>query len=218
MRYLERRLGSEGYRVENLGYASTEEDPEALLAHLDFHFQRCCRDAVRVHFVTHSLGGILARAYLAERRPPNLGRMVMLAPPNHGSVWVDRYGELPLFERVLGPTAASLGTDAESLPQQLEAPHYELGVLAGSRNLMLPWRSGDTHDGAVAVESAKVAGMADFRVLPETHISIKRDRRAADEVVHFLRHGCFATPDSEPSFEAGARGPAPGTLSGHPTP
>ncbi len=194
MRPLERRLASAGFEVRSLHYPSTERTPDELVAYLDAELGRCCTGAARLHFVTHSLGGILVRAYLQEHRPPRLGRVVMLAPPNRGSEYVDRFGASPLFREVLGPTAAELGTGPDSLPNRLPPPDFEFGVIAGTRSanplaeLVIPGEN----DGTVSVASTQLPGMADFVKVPTTHTAIMGSDEVARHVVEFLRHGHFA--------------------------
>lgn len=193
MRPLERRLEAAGYRVESVRYPSTEHEPEALVEALAERIEACCGQAPRLHFVTHSLGGILLRAQLAERKPAKLGRVVMLAPPNRGSELVDALGDTKLFEWIYGPTATQLGTDPESLPNRLPPPDYELGVIAGSESvnpagsLLIEGES----DGTVAVENTKVQGMSDFLVVPHAHPFIMRGEDVAEQVIAFLRTGRF---------------------------
>src|SRR5439155_1556988 len=112
VRPLARELEAAGYRVHNLDYPSTRGTPDALVEVLQGEISRCCAWSARVNFVTHSLGGVMVRAYLAKHPMPQLGRVVMLAPPNHGSEYVDVAGHWRLFQAVLGPTAAQLGTAA----------------------------------------------------------------------------------------------------------
>ena len=192
MRPLERRLEAAGYRVHNLPYPSTELPPEALVAHLAEQLAGCCADVARPSFVTHSLGGILLRAYLAEHAA-GVGRVVMLAPPNHGSELADVVAGSSLLRLAFGPTAAQLGTDLASLPNRLPPATYELGVIAGTRSinplsgLLLP---GDS-DGTVSVASTRLAGMADFVTVPTSHTFILRSDAAGEQAVEFLRHGRF---------------------------
>ncbi len=197
MRPLEEHLSAAGFRVHNLRYPSTDLTPEELVVHLHAQISGCCADAARLHFVTHSLGGILVRAYLADHPSPNLGRVVMLAPPNHGSELADVLGDSKLFQAALGPTAAQLGTDPDSLPNRLPPPRFELGVIAGTRSvnpvsgLVIPGES----DGTVSVESTRLAGMTDFIAVPLSHTFIMHSDLIAGYVVEFLRHGRFLRRD-----------------------
>ena len=193
MEGLAESLREKGYRVENPGYPSTAHPVEDLVPHLKGELARCCGGASRLHFVTHSLGGILARAFLAEEPLPNLGRVVMLSPPSGGSELADVIRESAWLRRVLGPAAAQLGTDPASVPRRLPPVDFELGVIAGSRsaNPVFSWLIPGPDDGKVAVERARTRGMSDFLVVPHTHTFIMDSAEVRDQVHHFLVSGSF---------------------------
>ena len=188
-------LSQRGFAIQNVDYPSRENRVEELVPYVAEAVESCCTSPpTRVHFVTHSLGGILVRAYLSEARPPDLGRVVMLAPPNRGTVLVDTMRENAAFQTGAGPAATQLGTDSESIPNRLGPVDFELGVLAGDRswNPLGSWLIPGEDDGTVAVESARIEGMADFRIVPATHTFIMRHPEAVQEVLHFLDQGRFS--------------------------
>ena len=195
MRLLEETLQFHGYRVVNQTYPSEEEPIEALIDHVGLAVNRC--GFQQVHFVTHSLGGILVRAWLRDRRPALMGRVVMLAPPNHGSEIVDMLADEPrlagLIDTVSGPATLQLGTDENSLPNQLGPVDFELGVIAGNRfiNPIGALLIDGPHDGTVSVASTMVEGMGDHIVLPTTHTLIMMNPVVIAEVLEFLRWGSF---------------------------
>ncbi len=196
MAALAERIANAGYDVHNLDYPSTEGRPAELVGILRDRFRGCCLEASRVHFVTHSLGAIVTRIFLDESRPGNLGRVVMIAPPNQGSEIVDLLGGLSVFRKMFGPTAGALRTDGTGLTQQLPPLDYEVGVIAGDwpvnplGAIVIPGRD----DGGVSVEGARVAGMADFLTVHRSHGFITRAPEVADQALHFLRNGLFDHP------------------------
>jgi triacylglycerol esterase/lipase EstA (alpha/beta hydrolase family) len=193
MQPLARSLSDAGYRTVALDYPTTKLPPEELVSVVERELASCCEGAPRLHFVTHSLGGLMVRAVLARHRPPALGRVVMLAPPNHGSEWVDRFGDWTLFRWFFGPTAVELGTVPTSFARRLPPPDYEVGVIAGTTSYRLGADSvlGGANDGTVSVASTQLDGMADFATVPESHTFIMRSDEVASLVREFLRAGRF---------------------------
>ena len=191
---LERHLGREGFRVINHGYRSTRQSIEASTGEL----RRALEEKApgrggQVHFVTHSLGGIIVRAFLKEHRPENLGRVVMLGPPNQGSEVADKLRDNLLYQWATGPAGQQLGTASDSAPNRLGPVDFPAGVIAGNRGLnplFAAWIDGPD-DGKVGVARTRVGGMADFLVVPRSHTHIMRCRRVMAQVARFLREGRF---------------------------
>lgn len=195
MRRLEKSLVSQGYRVINLTYPSRKQPIERLAEESLGEAVNRCRQTpgIKVHFVTHSIGGIIVRYYLQHHDLPDLGRVVMLSPPNQGTELVDQWGSNYFLKVFNWPAGLQMGTGADGIPAKLGPVDFELGVIAGSQSLnpaasmLIP----GPDDGVVAVERAKVAGMSDFLVAPATHTFIMIHRGVIEQVIHFLEHGAF---------------------------
>ena len=190
---MQEALEAEGFCVANLGYDSRDGDIETLAVEAIEPALAICPDAETVHFVTHSLGGILVRQYLSEHEIPGLGRVVMLGPPNQGSEVVDKLREVPGFEFVNGEAGLELGTGPASVPNSLGSADFDLGIIAGTQsvNLILSQMIPGTDDGKVSVESTRLDGMNDHLEMDVTHTFMMTNDEVIEQVIHYLRSGQF---------------------------
>ena len=195
MSKMAKRLEAEGYAVINDGYPSRKKTIEELAPEAVKGGVAGCRrrGAKAIHFVTHSLGGILVRYYLERRDIPELGRVVMLGPPNQGSEAVDALKDTPGFAALNGPAGYQLGTDEQSVPRQLGPAGFEVGVIAGTRsiNLILSTYLPDPVDGKVSVQGTRLEGMADHLTVPHRHPFLMKRDEVIRQTLHFLRTGRF---------------------------
>jgi pimeloyl-ACP methyl ester carboxylesterase len=204
---LAQRLEDAGFHVERIGYGSLNASPREILEEVSSQIDDCCSSHCKtVHYVGHSLGGLLIRAYLQERRPDNLGRVALMGTPNQGTPIVDRFRD-HWWMKLLGPTTNALGTDGESFPSSLEPPWYPVGVIAGVAKWGYnePWLPG-ADDGLVTVEATKLEGMSDFIVIRTGHAFMRYDPEVARQAIRFLNEGSFAreqqTDPTHPAVQA----------------
>lgn len=196
MSKIESYLDKKDFMVVNMDYPSREKPIEILSKTVIPEALKICKknNADKIHFVTHSMGGILVRHYLAHNTIPNLGRIVMLSPPNKGSEVVDKFKGLTLFKWLYGPAGQQLGTDPDSVPNQLGSLEYEVGIIAGDRSInpIFSWLIPGIDDGKVSIERAKLSGMKDFLIVHNTHPFIMNDPFVHQQIHAFINNGSFS--------------------------
>ena len=193
---MSRALEEAGYEVCNIAYPSREYGVEVLATeHVAPAIAACFPQPGReIDVVTHSMGGLVVRQLATATPGWSIRRVVMLAPPNHGSEAADTLMDNWFYREIGGPAALELGTAPEALPQRLGAARFDLGIITGDRSMnpiislvMIP----GPDDGKVSTASARVDGMRDMLVLHTTHVFIMRNTQVIRQTLHFLERGEF---------------------------
>lgn len=190
MEPLARSLNTAGFSTLNIPYPSGRLPVERLVNHVRREVEKIAGEQP-VHFITHSLGGILLRAMMADGVTWKTGRVVMLAPPNQGSEIVDWSKGHPLLHRVLGPAGGNLGTAGlpgtlPGLPETVES-----AVIMGNRSSLPIFRKllASENDGIVSAENGRIPGLRGFSIIPADHTFIQMHPETIRLSSHFLKTG-----------------------------
>lgn len=188
------RLRRAGYEPVSIYYRSRSGSIESLASYVRKRLPES--EGRKIHILTHSMGGMVARYLLRYERPGNLGRVVMLAPPNQGSQLARRLRSMELFQRVMGPAALQLGAGRQKVMDLLGPVDFDLGVITGDRprGSLLGRLIHGPSDGKVAVDEARVEGMSDFLVVHRGHTFIMNDPEIVRQAVFFFENGRFEKP------------------------
>ncbi|WP_249142643.1 alpha/beta fold hydrolase [Bradyrhizobium sp. AUGA SZCCT0160] len=199
-RKMQTALEAADFATLNIDYPSRHHALEALAEHIHPAVTHLAAGiAGQLHFVGHSMGGLLARVYLSRYRPGRLGRVVMLGTPNGGSEIPDRLKNVSLYRAWFGPAGEQLVSRRDAATGALFPPvDYPVGIIAGNKSidptssLFLP----KPHDGRVSVENTKLDGMADHVVIATAHPWLPGNRVAIAQTIAFLRDGRFDRQES----------------------
>jgi pimeloyl-ACP methyl ester carboxylesterase len=205
MNKISRFLREQGYTVFNVSYPTTRGSVAEHARSLARIIENL--DGIdELNFVGHSLGNLVVRHYLADHTHPEDGlrpdarikRIVMLGAPNQGAQIAEALGSVGLFHAVAGASGSQLAREWDSLKANLATPECEFGILAGGRSTekgFNPLLTGD-NDLVVSVDSTRLAGAADFAVLPVIHSLMMNDRTVMEYTLRFLRHGYFISAEA----------------------
>jgi pimeloyl-ACP methyl ester carboxylesterase len=201
MQPLETFFRNQGYEVTNISYPSTKYDIETLARdYLHPEVQKAQKKGMqKIHFVTHSMGGILVRYYLKSHPLEGLGKVVMIAPPNQGTELAELFADSSWIDTNTGPAKLQLSAQHDSWVNQLGPVNFEVGIIAGNynSNLLTAWLLPGEDDGVVSVESTKVKNMQDFMIVNEKHFRLRGNITVLHQAAYFLKHSRFYRSSSD---------------------
>ncbi len=190
MAWLARRLEAEGFTVRRFSYPSTAG---RLHEHAGRLLEFCLQTrADELHFIGHSLGGLVILHMLGEDPDLPPGRVVLLGSPLDGSVVARRTRRIPGSEKLLGRVRKTLERGYGKL-----SVGRETGMIAGTRAIglgLLVGGTGKPGDGTVSVDETRTKGLKDHLLLPVNHTGLVYSREVARQAAIFLRTGSFEWP------------------------
>jgi pimeloyl-ACP methyl ester carboxylesterase len=190
MGFLGRYLQRMGFTVRHFAYRATVSPVAAHASQLALFTENT--SAAKVHFVGHSLGGLVIMHMLASGRGPAAARVVLLGTPLQGSRVARKLGGLPGGALLLGQVAGDL-----SQGQAVQAQGCEIGMIAGCKALGLGrlfGQHGSANDGTVGLDEANAPELSGRLILPVSHTGMLYSSQVARQVANFLRDGSFASP------------------------
>jgi pimeloyl-ACP methyl ester carboxylesterase len=184
-----RRIAACGFRAVTFSYASVTDDLDTNARRLGAFSREQSGDVV--HFVGHSLGGLLTLRMLEICPEPRTGRVVLVGSPWRSSDTARAVQRWRRGETLLGRSL----TQWYASPRTDLGQRHDIGVIAGSLGFgvgSLVAQLERPHDGTVSVAETRLPTMADHLVLPVTHTGMLTSTRVAREACAFLKSGRFA--------------------------
>ncbi len=193
MTILRARFEHMGYQARSFSYPSVHEDLSHNAAQL-FVFVQALK-AEKIHFVGHSMGGLLVLQMLKEHHDSRIGRVVLAGSPYQDIKAVKNLMHNAFTQSVVGKSISQWLSQAK--PDV--AAHHEVGVIAGDRSMglgRLVTHLPKPNDGTIIVDETEVPGAKDSIVLHVTHSQMLFSAEVAEQAAHFLETGRFNHPDS----------------------
>lgn len=195
MAWLEFGLRRAGYSTLNIGYPSLRRDLAGCAAYVKARLDAYpTGNYSSIHFVTHSMGGLVALELLAEKEAFPVHRAILIAPPYRGSEVADFLHKFRLYRAAFGPSGSQLTTTYRKDIGFVIPTTTEIGIIAGTRGYEYPWflsimnKTGE-HDGLVSVQSTQIPGAKDSITIRMSHSFLLE--KSVKQTLHFLEHGQF---------------------------
>ena len=192
MEAIERNLQKEGFHTINISYPSRENTIDEIIEKY-IHPNIPPNNCSEIHFIGHSMGGIVTRYYLSKYKPSNLGKVILIASPNQGSELVQKFQTTKWIANILGPGCLQIAKNS-TLLTSIAKPYYKVGIISADLSInpitSLFFLAGPD-DGTVTVESTLLEDMTDHVTISSTHTMVLKHHMTFEQIKHFLEHGSF---------------------------
>ena len=189
---LGKRFRSAGYQTLNFPYNQTTDSLDEISDQL-IEFVRKKGKTTTYHLIGHSLGNVIIRNAFRKKFPDGLGKIVMLAPPNHPAHLAKLLKKNPFYRMFTGDSGQKLSE--QEFYRDLPVPTVPFGVIAGDKGQSLTFS--EPNDAVVTVESTKLDGMADWILLHHGHTFIMNCKDTFEHCQRFIESGRFKQPEPE---------------------
>ncbi len=197
MRPMARYFARLGYDVHIITYSSTRDTVEHHIQAFEQSMKQLniSKQNRPVHFVAHSMGGIIVRGYLNNlKETDGIGRIVTIATPHKGSPVADALSPYAIPEMIVVPVH-DLKTEGPTAAVHMENPalRFETGTIAGGTGRVNGFNPdiGEDNDGVVPFSSSHLKGEKDSIRLPYTHSLIHQRKATFEQAANFIMHGKF---------------------------
>lgn len=174
-------LDKKNFIVFNCDYRSTKYSIDIIANELlkKFITRFCTKKYKTIHFIGHSMGAVIIRKFLQDNPMLNLGKVVMISPPNHGSYIADILTKIPFSDYVFGPSLKQLSTTKNSFVNRLPNIKCDCGIITAQ------------YDWVVSQNSTMLVGADDYTEISATHYGILSNKRLPGLIYNFLSSSCF---------------------------
>ncbi len=190
---VEKKLNDNGYSVLNFDYYSTKWSMDTVVSKLEKELKQISPRYENIFWVTHSMGGLVVRSYLSQNKMDKFKSLVMIAPPNKGSVLAERAKNFPPYKWLSGEAGQNLGKDSLDYLEIFPPPDIPFGIIAGgigTKEGLNPTVPGDD-DGVVSVVETQLKGYSDFIVISGFHSTLILQDKVINQILFFLKDGHF---------------------------
>lgn len=200
--YIEKKLEENGYSGVSIQYPTTKDDiqtmakkyiePEIMkkveiLNKINEKREKENKKKLKINFVVHSMGSVVLRHELQKNILKDLGKVVFISPPSHGSSIADNF-LTEMLNPVLGKAVKQIKTKEDSFVNKLNEPCYECYVMVGNKtnNPLYSLMIKGNDDGMVPVQSAKLKNCK-FRIIDgKSHTSILKSDEVVQEILKYF--------------------------------